>query len=99
MRAVGNIVTGDDAQTDAVIFAGGLSHLGALLRYHRANIVKEATWAISNITAGSPDQIQSVINAGLLSPLIQVLQFVSMFTRIYSKTSICFKFFDKEFCK
>jgi len=79
LRTVGNIVTGDDVQTDAVISAGGLSHLGALLRYHRVNIVKEAAWAISNIMAGNADQIQSVINAGLLPPLIEVLQFVSMF--------------------
>lgn len=79
LRTVGNIVTGNDAQTDAVILAGGLTHLGVLLRYHRANIVKEAAWAISNIMAGNTDQIQSVISAGLLPPLIEVLQFVSMF--------------------
>lgn len=79
LRTVGNIVTGDDTQTDAVILAGGLTHLGALLRYHRANIVKEAAWATSNIMAGNTDQIQSAINAGLLPPLIEVLQFVSLF--------------------
>lgn len=79
LRAVGNIVTGDDLQTDAVISAGGLPHLGALLRHHRVNIVKEAAWAISNITAGNMDQIQHVINADLVPPLINVLQFVSLF--------------------
>lgn len=77
LRTVGNIVTGDDIQTDTVISAGGLPHLGALLRHQRANIVKEAAWAISNITAGNMKQIQSVINANLLPALIEVLQFVS----------------------
>lgn len=77
LRTVGNIVTGDDAQTDAVILAGGLPYLGLLLRHHRNNIVKEAAWAISNITAGNAEQIQHVIDAGLLTPLIQVLHSVS----------------------
>lgn len=64
-------------QTDAVISAGGLQHLGLLLQHHRINIVKEAAWTISNITAGNMEQIQHVINAGLLPPLIHVLQNVS----------------------
>lgn len=83
LRAVGNIVTGDDIQTDAVISAGGLLHLGALLRHHRPNIVKEAAWAISNITAGNTEQIQQVISAGLIPSLINVLHFVSMFIHIW----------------
>jgi hypothetical protein len=40
--------------------------------------MKEATWAVSNITAGNVDQIQEVIDAGVLEPLIQVLSSVSM---------------------
>lgn len=93
LRTVGNIVTGDDVQTDAVINAGGLIQLGILLRHHRPNIVKEAAWAISNIMAGNTDQIHSAISSGLLPPLIEVLQFVS--TR-KNQSKICFKFFDKE---
>lgn len=100
LRTVGNIVTGDDAQTDAVILAGGLTHLAALLRYPRPNIVKEAAWGISNIMAGNTDQIQSAISAGLLQPLIEVLQFVSTFMHTHkNRPKICFKFFDKEFCR
>jgi hypothetical protein len=39
--------------------------------------MKEAAWTISNIAAGNVDQIQEVINAGLLEPLIHVLSSVS----------------------
>lgn len=78
LRTVGNIVTGDDVQTDAVIHAGGLIHLGALLRHHRANIVKEAAWTVSNILAGNSAQIQSVISADLLPLLIEVLRNVNI---------------------
>lgn len=51
-------------QTDAVIAAGGLPKLGLLLQHSKNNIVKEAAWTISNITAGNQKQIQAVIDAG-----------------------------------
>jgi len=65
-------------QTDAIIQAGGLIHLRELLKHPRLNIMKEATWAVSNITAGNVDQIQEIIDAGVIEPLIQVLSSVSM---------------------
>ncbi len=34
---------------------------------------KEAAWTLSNITAGTQNQIQSVIAAGLIPVLVQVL--------------------------
>lgn len=52
LRAVGNIVTGNDLQTDAVINSGILGVLGRLLEHSRLSIVKEAAWTVSNITAG-----------------------------------------------
>lgn len=36
-------------------------------------IRKETCWTISNITAGSTEQIQEVINHGLIPPVIQLL--------------------------
>jgi hypothetical protein len=44
--------------------------------------MKEATWIVSNITAGNVDQIQEVINAGVFEPLIDVLSFVSVWQSI-----------------
>lgn len=89
LRTVGNIVTiGDDAQKNAVIFAGGLLHLGNVLRYYlcadEKDIVEEAFWVIFKIV-GNTDQIQSVISADLLPLLIGGLQFVSMFLIFYSR--------------
>lgn len=51
-------------QTDAVIAAGGLPKLAVLLQHPKNNIVKEAAWTISNITAGNHAQIQAVMDAG-----------------------------------
>lgn len=52
------------SQTDTVINAGGLPRLAKLLEHNKNNIVKEAAWTLSNITAGNQRQIQDVIDAG-----------------------------------
>eukprot|EP01026_Neomeris_dumetosa_P054858 TRINITY_DN4950_c0_g1_i1.p1 TRINITY_DN4950_c0_g1~~TRINITY_DN4950_c0_g1_i1.p1 ORF type:complete len:542 (-),score=87.07 TRINITY_DN4950_c0_g1_i1:478-2103(-) len=74
LRTVGNIVTGDDLQTQVVINCGALSCLLHLLNTtYKKSIKKEACWTISNITAGTKEQIQAVIEAGIIAPLIDLL--------------------------
>ena len=68
LRTVGNIVTGDDMQTQVIISCGALTCLLHLLKTaQKKSIKKEACWTISNITAGTKDQIQAVIDAGAIS--------------------------------
>ncbi|CAI9291944.1 unnamed protein product [Lactuca saligna] len=75
LRTVGNIVTGDDHQTQRIIEHGALPYLLSLLTHnHKKSIKKEACWTISNITAGNKEQIQAVIEAGLIGPLVNLLQ-------------------------
>ncbi|KAK6120158.1 hypothetical protein DH2020_046064 [Rehmannia glutinosa] len=75
LRTVGNIVTGDDTQTQVIIENRALPCLLNLLtQNHKKSIKKEACWTISNITAGNRDQIQAVIDAGIISPLVLLLQ-------------------------
>ncbi|KAG5457815.1 MAG: armadillo-type protein, partial [Olpidium bornovanus] len=81
LRTIGNIVTGDDGQTQAVINCGVLTSLLALLSSEKEGIRKEACWTISNITAGTSDQVQAVIEAGLTSPLINILSYADFKTR------------------
>ncbi|KAI7733487.1 hypothetical protein M8C21_033727 [Ambrosia artemisiifolia] len=74
LRTVGNIVTGDDMQTQYIIDHQALPCLLNLLtNNHKKSIKKEACWTISNITAGNKDQIQTVIAANLIGPLVQLL--------------------------
>ncbi|KAL6532544.1 hypothetical protein OROGR_014514 [Orobanche gracilis] len=76
LRTVGNIVTGDDAQTQYIINQGALPSLLSLLsHHHKKSIKKEACWTISNVTAGNREQIQAVFDAGLIGPLINLLQY------------------------
>ncbi|KAA8543049.1 hypothetical protein F0562_021456 [Nyssa sinensis] len=75
LRTVGNIVTGDDIQTQVIIEHQALPCLLNLLTHnYKKSIKKEACWTISNITAGNRDQIQAVIEAGIIVPLVQLLQ-------------------------
>ncbi|KAL5783754.1 hypothetical protein ACOSP7_008783 [Xanthoceras sorbifolium] len=75
LRTVGNIVTGDDAQTQFVIDNRVLPCLYQLLaQNHKKSIKKEACWTISNITAGNRAQIQAVIEANIILPLVHLLQ-------------------------
>lgn len=73
LRTVGNIVTGDDLQTQMIINVSALPCLLALLSSPKKGIRKEACWTISNITAGNKTQIQAVIDANIIPPLIQLL--------------------------
>jgi HEAT repeat protein len=74
LRTVGNIVTGDDVQTQIIINCAALPCLLRLLtESHKKSIKKEACWTISNITAGNKDQIQSIIDAGIIPPLVALL--------------------------
>ncbi|KAL5723916.1 hypothetical protein ACHQM5_007250 [Ranunculus cassubicifolius] len=75
LRTVGNIVTGDDIQTQCIISHQALPCLLNLLtQNHKKSIKKEACWAISNITAGNKEQIQVVIEADIIGPVVDLLQ-------------------------
>ena len=58
LRAIGNIVTGDDLQTQVVLGCSVLPSLLHLLSNSKETIRKEVCWTISNITAGNRAQIQ-----------------------------------------
>ncbi|XP_022722913.1 importin subunit alpha-4-like isoform X2 [Durio zibethinus] len=75
LRTIGNIVTGDDSQTQVAIDSQSLPCLYKFLaQNYKKSIKKEACWTISNITAGNRSQIQAVIEANIFSPLVHLLQ-------------------------
>lgn len=67
-------MSGSDPQTQMVIDAGVLSALPKLMRHPKPSIQKDAAWAVSNIAAGPPQQIQQLITCGLLPPLVNLLR-------------------------
>ena len=62
LRTLGNFVSGNDKQTQAVIDAGALDYVQALLSHPKRNVRKETCWLISNIAAGSHSQISSILS-------------------------------------
>eukprot|EP00750_Incisomonas_marina_P029535 INCI7190.2.p1 GENE.INCI7190.2~~INCI7190.2.p1 ORF type:complete len:519 (+),score=117.82 INCI7190.2:90-1646(+) len=60
LRTIGNIVTGNDKQTQAAIEAGAIGAVAGLLSSDKASIRKEAIWAISNVAAGNAAQVNTV---------------------------------------
>ncbi|XP_022823993.1 importin subunit alpha-1-like [Spodoptera litura] len=73
LRAIGNMLTGSDEQTDRCLDAGCLTHIITLLRCNKPSLMKEAAWAVSNILAGTQPQIERAIGAGVLEHLLHVL--------------------------
>ena len=69
LRALGNVVTGTDEQTQVVLDCNVLGYFQFLLKHEKVKMRKEAVWFLSNITAGSQHQIQQLVDANLL-PLI-----------------------------
>lgn len=89
LRSVGNIVTGDDSQTQAIINCGAIMSLFNLLTSPKESIRKEACWTISNITAGNTAQIQAVLDGGLVAPLVHILSRGEFKTKKEACWAIC----------
>ena len=74
LRTVGNIVTGDDQQTQSMVDGGALQRfVGLLASNNKKTVRKETCWAISNVNGGTKAQIQSVFEAGLIPPVLEAL--------------------------
>ena len=63
-------MTGNDAQTQAVMNYAVLPNLWALLWSPKESIRKESALSLSNILAGSQRQIQAVLDNGCIIPAI-----------------------------
>ena len=74
LRTVGNIVCAEDEvdYTQLVVQAGVLDHLKRLVLSENREIQKEACWTLSNIAAGSSEQIDSVLSIGIVPMLVEL---------------------------
>ena len=71
LRVIGNIVTGDEIQTQLAISSGCLPALKMMLDTNtKKSIKREVCWTLSNITAGNRSQIEAVLEAGVIDSLI-----------------------------
>ncbi|RXG61324.1 Importin subunit alpha-7 [Armadillidium vulgare] len=63
-----------EMKTDEVIEAGVVPLLVRHIDHPSSNVRKDCAWALSNITAGSEEQIQKVIDADGLPKLAKIIQ-------------------------
>lgn len=73
LRLCGNLCYGRDAHVERLIASGLLDELSKHLQGFYAKETKEAAWAASNVTAGSPKEIDAVLQHGLHKSLIKLL--------------------------
>jgi importin subunit alpha-6/7 len=74
LRAVGNLITLNDNQSEYVTEQPEvIDALHTLLISHERSSRKEAAWTLSNISAGSEAQLQMVINAGVIPTIISMI--------------------------
>ncbi|EEC46845.1 predicted protein, partial [Phaeodactylum tricornutum CCAP 1055/1] len=85
LRTIGNIVCAecsDDAlsagpttdYTEVILECQAVPRLKELVTHSNREIQKEACWTLSNIAAGTVDQIQAVIDSGAIPPLVELVQ-------------------------
>ncbi|PAA86021.1 hypothetical protein BOX15_Mlig000407g1, partial [Macrostomum lignano] len=82
LRAVGNLVTGDDIQTQVLLNCQLLPALSSLLSADGPDWArKDACWVASNVAAGNRSQIQAVLDCSLAGPVLEALRYAEFGTR------------------
>jgi importin subunit alpha-1 len=71
LRALGNIVTGNDEETQTVLDLKGMVVFRELCSHPLKSIRKEACWSISNVAAGTKHQIQAILEHQVLQVLME----------------------------
>lgn len=86
LRTIGNIVCAECSEdttgsgsaatdyTEVILECNAVPHLKELITHSNREIQKEAAWTLSNIAAGTVDQIQAVIDSGAIPPLVDLVR-------------------------
>lgn len=85
LRTIGNIVCAECSEdsnqnssaptdyTEVILDCNAVPKLKELVTHNNREIQKEACWTLSNIAAGTVDQIQAVIDSGAIPPLVKLV--------------------------
>jgi len=75
LKIVGNIATGTIAQSKYLISLNVIPKLEVLLEKNKKIIRREACWVLSNLSAGSMEEIEAIFSQqSLVSKLIQMMR-------------------------
>ena len=105
IRMLGNIATGDELQTDAVISKGFLPLLRKTFYEYDdykklGRVRKEICWTISNVCAGTRSQVDAVVESGLMPMLVEALNLPEMYVRVEACWALtnCIDYVNLENC-
>jgi importin subunit alpha-6/7 len=73
LRALGNIVAGNNSQTQLVLDLGLVDKISVYLSSTKVSLKKETLWILSNITAGTDEQINLVLSHPCIHQVISCL--------------------------
>jgi hypothetical protein len=71
LRAVGNILTGSDLQTQTMLELKLLDALMPLIVSTRKLLIKESLWALSNVMAGSIEQVREFFTHPIFNEVVK----------------------------
>lgn len=74
LRIVGNLMTGDDQMLDEALKLGVIEYLELFLNSQYGTLRREATWSLANIGAGTKNQIQTLIQSGVLPKIYELVK-------------------------
>lgn len=72
VRVLAHLVCGDEATTNRMLYYGTDKCLIDLLTHIDPSVRREACWGLSNIMAGTPQQIEMALSNGALPGIIQL---------------------------
>ena len=72
-RVLGEFCSGSESHTQHIIDIGGLDVLFLLTAFHLASVRKNAWFALSNISAGAPQQVRELLKRGVFSRACDIL--------------------------
>lgn len=75
LLAVGNIITGDDSQSQIMVDLQVVPSLLWLLDYPNKNVQKESIWTLANLAAGTHAQIQALIDCGVVPKVMPFMKY------------------------
>nr|QBK91487.1 MAG: importin beta binding domain protein [Pithovirus LCPAC302] len=76
LRILGNCIAGPDNVSQKVLDLGYISKLKSLdlFSHSKKNIRREITWTISNVVAGTHDQIQHIIDHNIIKDMLPLMK-------------------------